>query len=327
VTVRDVLRDLDKTPDHVGLAYEVWAPTGSDGKIPDDKSTGWLKCLAKTQVSKDYVHAFERWKMSLAAAPRLSCIELQLTSRLLVGHGNGSVTDVGLTVHRTWGTPVIPGSALKGVASHYMHAHYDNDDVCRLFFGTQEIAGDIVFHDGMYVPGSASGSPYAIDVLTVHQKTYYDTQGDGWPNDYDNPNPVQFLTVRPGTRFLIALTGSPELTELAERVLLEALCEWGVGGKKSSGYGRLERPADAAGATRTLEEKSEPSHKPGERVIVTRVDDPRGKGRVWLQADDGFGGVAPQGCPLLEFGQTIEVEINNINTPPGYNFRMPVQKK
>jgi CRISPR-associated protein Cmr6 len=101
--------------------------------------------------------------------------------------------------------------------------------------------GCVEFHDALYVPGSAGHKPFARDVLTVHQKRYYDSREDSkeWPSDWDSPNPVGFLTVRPGTRFLLVLTGPGEWTGLAMTLLLEALAAWGIGGKTSTGYGRL----------------------------------------------------------------------------------------
>src|SRR5690606_17987305 len=53
----------------------------------------------------------------------------------------------------------------------------------------------------------------------------------------DSPNPVAFLTVRPKCRFLLALSGPSEWTDLAGKLLADALASWGVGGKTSAGYG------------------------------------------------------------------------------------------
>ena len=107
--------------------------------------------------------------------------------------------------------------------------------------------------------------PLARDVITVHQKPYYDGQGRGAPPaDYHDPNPVAFLTVRKGARFLLALTGPEEWTALAMSLLLDALAAYGVGGKTTSGYGRLERCAPrAARSTRSeaVEEGSSPPRR------------------------------------------------------------------
>jgi len=43
------------------------------------------------------------------------CFDLQTTSRLVVGLGSESVLETAITLHRIYGFPVIPGSALKGL--------------------------------------------------------------------------------------------------------------------------------------------------------------------------------------------------------------------
>lgn len=115
--------------------------------------------------------------------------------------------------------------------------------------------GIVTFHDALFVPRNTDQRlPLSRDVLTVHQKPYYDRRGKKLedrevhednrgtaPNDYNSPIPVSFLSVRPGTRFLIALTGPSDWTQFAGRKLLEALQEWGVGGKTAAGYGRASR--------------------------------------------------------------------------------------
>lgn len=306
------------TPDHVALAYDAWAPVGDDGKIPDDERAKWLGSLEKIAVSKDYGKSFERWKRSFSAAGD-RVFELELASRLLVGHGNSSAVDVGITVHHTWGVPMIPGSALKGVLAHYVDAVYgpanpeskpwelEGDErvradyqgvlwrgrrigrgpgaVYRALFGAPDaeddevmrergfeagaFAGLVAFYDALYVPGSApEDKPFAVDVLTVHQKSYYDASGGTSPNDYDSPNPVAFLTVCPGTRLLFALSGPADWTELVERLLRDALVRWGVGGKTSAGYGRLVEPQPSNRTGRAGTARGVPTAVPKPRDCV-----------------------------------------------------------
>ncbi|HXF54794.1 MAG TPA: type III-B CRISPR module RAMP protein Cmr6 [Hyphomicrobiaceae bacterium] len=310
----------------MGLAYDAWAPVGDDGKVPDTERAGWLSALAGTAVSTDYRRAYECWKASFRA-PSHRVFELMLASRLLIGHGNSSAIDIGLTVHHTWGVPVIPGSALKGLLAHYVDAVYGPDDpslplweqvgeakaradyqgitwrsgriergpgaVYRALFGAPDAkqddemrtqgfdagasAGAVVFHDALYVPGSVTGDrPYAADVLTVHQKEYYNSEGKSPPNDYDDPNPVAFLTVRPGARLLFALSGPEDWTALAERLLRDALERWGVGGKTSAGYGRVLAPEQAGGVRsstgRVTPPRIGPAPKPGDRVEATLLE-------------------------------------------------------
>lgn len=124
--MRQALQDVGM-PDHLGLAYDAWAPVGDDGKVPDGERVTWLSNLAKITVSPDYSRSYTRWEKSFSA-PGDRVFKLELASRLLIGHGNGSATDVGLTVHHTWGVPVIPGSALKGLVAHYVDAVYGPSD-------------------------------------------------------------------------------------------------------------------------------------------------------------------------------------------------------
>ncbi len=316
-----------KIPDHPGLAYEVWAPFGDDGKIPDEDRPKWLEAVARREPPADYGTAFARWKTSFSA-PGDVLVEVEAVSRLLVGHGNPSATDVGLTLHRTWGVPVIPGSALKGLLAHWMEATFGpepgEDDpqrlpflgvtwegrrirhgpgaVHRALFGAPEAEdaldgrpkeaqrGLVFVHDALWVPDTPEpGSPLALDVLTVHQKGYYDTAGGHSANDWEGPNPVTFLSVRPGARFLVALSGPADWTAFARDRLLEALAEWGVGGKTSSGYGRLvvapARPTTGRSSVEAGASQPAPAPrslaappKPGEIVECVLLDEKTKKG-------------------------------------------------
>jgi CRISPR-associated protein Cmr6 len=370
--MRDVLRDVpgtlpprDEACYHHGLAYGAWAPVADSGgpedrgKVPEGERASWLAALAARPVSPDYRRAFARWRASFDA-PGDRTRELVTRSRLLVGHGLPGATDVGLTLHHTWGVPVIPGSALKGLLAHYVDTAYgpDNPDlpawdqpadqrdraryqgvtwnargrrilrgpgeVYRALFGAPDADEDlahrgrglaagaarglVVFHDALYAYGperTERACPFAVDVLTVHQRCYYSSQGDSAPNDYDTPIPISFLSVKPGERMLLALSGPPDWTALAEHLLLDALAAWGVGGKTSTGYGRLGNPPAAGKPTRP-----EQAHRPGERITVTRIED-RG-GKLKFRADDGtpchFAGEAP---PSIEIGASVEVWIGN----------------
>lgn len=322
--MRQVLQPVG-TPDHPGLAYDAWAPVGDDGKVADNQRAEWLSALAAIKVAPDYSRSFERWRKSFPASGD-RVFDLVLASRLLVGHGNSSATDVGITVHHTWGVPVIPGSALKGLLAHYVDAIYGPDDperkpweqegdertranyqgvtwrkrriergpgaVYRALFGAPDAqeddamrergfdagasAGLVTFHDALYVPGSIRDhKPFAADVLTVHQKGYYDSSGGSWPNDYDSPNPVAFLTVRPGAHLLFALSGPADWTELAERLLRDALEKWGVGGKTSAGYGRLIAPSQSKVP---VQPPTAALPKSGDRVEATLLDERTKKG-------------------------------------------------
>jgi CRISPR-associated protein Cmr6 len=267
-----------RLPDHAGLAHDIWAPI-DEGKYYEAERDAWLSEVARTPPPEDYRIAFERWERSLDRPDTRRFIG-RATSRLLVGHGNPSPTEVGLTLHRTWGVPVIPGSSLKGLLASYVETVYGPDDpdhpgpeeadrepfagvgwneqgnrlvrppgtAYRRLFGAPDVdgaadgasRGEVIVHDALWVPDKEP--PLARDVLTVHQRTYYSEEpgSKAWPNDYDSPIPVAFLTVRPSARFLVAISGPPALLGVAEDCLRGALAGRGVGGKTAAGYGRIE---------------------------------------------------------------------------------------
>lgn len=313
--MRDIIRrDLDfdrgssqefpgrAVADHMGLAYGPFAPVDQShesepGKVNTEVQNSWFEKLSSWTPPEGYERAYERWKESLRQ-DRSMGMRGRATSRILVGHGLPSPVDVGLRVHRTWGVPVIPGSAVKGLLSQYIEtlygpenpSHHPDDpehpeperapyqgvvwDGSTIKFGPGEIyrelfgapnattdddfasdrqeatpkvgaqKGRITFHDAWMVPNGDDHRPFARDVLTVHQKTFYNADGrDEWPSDHDEPNPVSFLTVRPETQFLFGLSGDPEWTKFAGELLQNALAEWGIGGKTTSGYGRFDENA------------------------------------------------------------------------------------
>jgi CRISPR-associated protein Cmr6 len=274
--MRDVIRTAieGKPASHFGHAYDVLDPPPKEDGKPDPQSRDrWLSRCEQIAVAPDYELFYQRWRQSFALN-EAKTREVTAASRVLIGHGNPSGSDVGLTVHRIWGVPILPGSALKGLVAHHVDTVYGADDPTQpgrrewrsptwtgrrikpgdgagaefgRLFGAPAVEGEegaarrglVEFHDALFVPGSARGRPFARDVLTVHQKHYYDTGGKNWPTDWDSPNPVGFLTITPETRFLLVLTGPGDWTELAMKLLLAALAEWGIGGKTSAGYGRL----------------------------------------------------------------------------------------
>ena len=387
--------------ENFGLAYDVLGsvpdPDTGERRPDADERQRWLDACADLATPVDYGIHFQRWRRSFSPNTRV-CV-VTTASRLLIGHGNAAVSDVGLTVHRTWGTPVIPGTALKGLLSGYVDAVYGPDasapeptrddwaaptwrgfniekapgcwhaaifgspsvphrievtvrfseavtvdtsggtptvgitmgdeqrrveyvsgsDTMTLTFvyrvtandrvaevdcvadslecnggivrnasGTDSDPGDaatvkgmhvivkhrglrggVTFLDGLYVPpdGAEKERCYAPDVLTVHQKPYYDTHGAAQPNDWNSPVPVQFLTVKPHVRFLLALEGPPRATALAMKLLLDALSKWGVGAKTSLGYGAMTRDCEKEKQMqREDEEREQREREAAERV-------------------------------------------------------------
>lgn len=296
---------------HLGLRYERLAPAldGEDKDNKDKAKNAWLDRVAETQISENYGIAFNRWRDSMNG-PNTRVQLCSAAGRLFVGHGNPSGSDVGLTVHHTWGVPMVPGSALKGVLAHHVAASYGGDDedrrpwrgvtrdqgratrspgeLYRMLFGAPAVddqssqaracVGAVIFHDALYVPGSCPADrPFVRDVITVHQKTYYNSHNTA-PNDYDDPNPIGFVNVKPGAHFLLALSGDPHLTAPAMHLLLEALEERGVGGKTSLGYGRLVAAESASSAVKSASSAVRSASSAVLREFLAALKSPREQG-------------------------------------------------
>jgi CRISPR-associated protein Cmr6 len=211
-----------------------------------------------------YSEAFERWSHTLPKGTAYRAERLATTGRLVVGLGSENVLEAGLRLHHTYGVPMIPGSALKGLASHYCHDVWGQrnsenaSEENRLFrrggghhsllFGSTEDGGVITFHDAWVTPGSLRNGSLRLDVMTPHH-TKWQTN-DAAPTDFDRPVPVSFLSAAGIFEVRLSWSGPAATpreqavawTALAMKLLEEALDEWGVGGKTSSGYGRLVRP-------------------------------------------------------------------------------------
>jgi CRISPR-associated protein Cmr6 len=243
------------TGEHAGLLLSCYLQSTGDqskGKAALLKES--VAALRQARTRTLYKFAYDRWVRETPG----SSAELAVDGRLILGLGGESVLETGLTLHHTYGTPVIPGSALKGLSSHYCQAVWGpqnagfnkGGEYYKLFFGATEDSGHMVFHDAWIKPESLIDDPklgLLPDVMTPHHGDYYMADADDnerAPTDFDSPVPVQFLSV--GGRFCFVVTCDVEGPDgeawagLALRLLTEALRDWGVGGKTSSAYGRME---------------------------------------------------------------------------------------
>jgi CRISPR-associated protein Cmr6 len=192
--------------------------------------------------------------------------------RLAVGLGNkANAHEIGLSLHGTYGWPVIPGTSLKGLAAAWAVTSRGDAKAVRRLLGTPRPAAAqpdsaVEVADGPAEPGGRgapaepraargtvcfldaipAGTPVTVmvDVLTPHVKPYYDAMaGESGkpmmpPAEYHNPVPVNFLTVR-GV-FAVDLYGPDQRdVELAATWLREAGQELGAGGKTAAGYGYM----------------------------------------------------------------------------------------
>jgi len=202
-----------------------------------------VKQVANIHEPPNYRAFYARWEAALknaGAQTRKATVQ----GRLAINLGAESVLETSIALHRTYGVPYIPGSALKGLAASFAHHYLEGEEwrketgwAHRELFGTTEQAGCVTFFDALYVPGSGyQGKALWPDIITVHHPDYY--QGKSVPPaDWDSPTPIPFLTAT--GKYHIALAGPEDWVETAFAILAEALWREGIGAKTKSGYGRM----------------------------------------------------------------------------------------
>jgi CRISPR-associated protein Cmr6 len=202
--------------------------------------------FAVKKTSSLYSSAFYRRRDILGGASRT----FEFSGRIIIGLGASNVLEAGLTLNNVYGTPIIPGCALKGLAAHYCSSVWGGSDqefkaptgkYYEFIFGSTEDAGFLTFHDAWITPESISDC-IVRDVMTPHHGKYYmgvsESGERSAPTDFDDPVPVTFLSVRGKFEVHVSCDGDGEQWEKITMSLLEeALSKKGIGGKTSSGYG------------------------------------------------------------------------------------------
>jgi len=172
--------------------------------------------------------------------------------RLIIGLGGESVYETSMTLHHIYGIPYIPGQAVKGIVRNSIITElFDNEDqalenlgFCKIF-GSQKNKGQMIFFDAF----PTAKPRIKPDIMNVHYPDYYGSKKLP-PADYQNPNPIPFLTVeKTEFEFIIGIkdnkiVGTGELNEkslnTAKNWLKEALKNHGIGAKTAVGYGYFE---------------------------------------------------------------------------------------
>jgi len=299
---------------------------------------------AQDRSYKVYNAVFNRYKSSI---PRpLKAGLFRTKGRMIIGLGSENVLETGVTLNHTYGTPFIPGTALKGLASHYCNLvwgaadlrYKSNGEYHTAIFGTTDDSGHFTFHDGWIVPDSLEGS-LRKDVMTPHHGEYY--SGNNEPTDFDDPNPVTFLSIVGTFHIAVSCDIQGDLgkkwNNLVFGMLSDALLEWGIGGKTSSGYGRLipegVKPDGEISndGSDTTDNKSITGKKPyikGKIIRVRRIEDhinKRGKTRLYFIADDGVKGFVEHGdASTVEIGESCKmIVVSYLIGDNRYSFAVP----
>ena len=211
-------------------------------------------------------------------------IRLHPDWRMVVGVGGGgaSVYETGMTLHHVYGFPYIPATSIKGTLRSWIITEIFSIDLAEgkvdlkhaedralknpLFvyiFGSDEKSyneqhqkGNAQFFDAFPV----EAPNLEVDIMNVHYPEWYNNKTA--PTDFQNPNPIPFLTVARGSKFEtfvgvsknmalsnwngfeklstpMQLSGEHTLLDLIYAWLTSALTSHGIGAKTAVGYGYM----------------------------------------------------------------------------------------
>lgn len=258
-----------------------------------NKTSAWKSAVALNAADRERLNALVARQQALAAplaaAGRLHVADAIGVAPFTTGLGNEHPLENGFAFLSPHGLPYLPASGVKGVlrqaARELARGLWDDTQgwseapahllriagrpdlplsTIDVLFGRQTDDGDrehvrgaLSFWD---VFPRVEGDALRVDVMTPHQ-THYHQQGET-PHESGQPNPINFLTVPPGSGFTFHVAcdlaqlrrSAPELAEGDRwKALLDAAFghafRWlGFGAKTAVGYGAMAPDARAAKA-------------------------------------------------------------------------------
>lgn len=254
----------------------------ADFKIPAGEKEKFLQDFVRefgANPPQDFSAAVARREKALIAL-NAHRVERIARTRLVVGLGLPHPTETGFLFDRITGCPYLPGSSVKGLlraAARLVAAGELEGDrtewteaEIRRIFGPElggewtPQTGSVIFYDAF----PTEWPRLEVDVLTPHHRGHTDKTSA--PADWDEPNPVPFLTIAPGATFRFAFGPyDPKLEKLLDTAL-----DWlGIGAKKAAGYGILGTEA-AAPARPAPGPREEPPSPPRSPAPVVEIDWP-----------------------------------------------------
>lgn len=250
---RAVSKEFDEAKcAHTGLLLDRGFPelNNEDSQTKTKHIADACKIAANEYFEDFYSRAYHRWQRAISDPKRFMSAILELESRMFIGLAGGAM-ETGCAISRSYGAPYIPGSSIKGVASHHARNRFseansaEGSKICDELFGAATDgetepeqpgkSGLMVLHDAWWVPCSAP-SPLIQEVVTTHHPDYYN-DGSKAAKDTDKPIPNAQIAVRGA--FLFVIEGPPIWFDFVKEILIDALTVRGAGAKTSAGYGRF----------------------------------------------------------------------------------------
>ena len=240
-----------------------------------NKTTALRSALKLNPTDKAVMAALVRRQIAQAAAieaqGQLLALHAIAVAPFSTGLGNEHPLENGFAFLNPYGLPYLPGSGVKGVlrqaARELARQQWGDDqgwtdEAITALFGkasadgeTEHQRGALMFWD---VLPQIEGDALQVEVMTPHQSHYYQN-GDS-PHESGQPNPINFLTVPPGSKFAFHVQCNvPLLARLApdlvregrwQQLLSAALThafQWlGFGAKTAVGYGSMDYDPEVA---------------------------------------------------------------------------------
>ncbi len=229
---------------HAGLLMQRGLPVWETSDKKEKRKL--LETLSKVTVPSLYTQAFNRWQAITQDEGRFATVAGSLAGRLLTGMNSAPTLESGVTVHHTYGMPILMGSSIKGATRAYAQLAGVAPEVIALIFGAgdedsdstiEESAGMLVWHDAWWVPrksGNRELRPFVKEVVTVHEQEYYSGKADE-AIGVESPIPTAQIAVQGDFYFVIE--GEPNWARFAADLLNAMLQSQGMGAKTASGYG------------------------------------------------------------------------------------------
>ena len=280
----------------------------------------WNNVKRLSREDRDRAAALAERQSALAraaAAEGLIRLDALATAPFTTGLGNEHPLENGFAFLNPYGLPYLPGSGVKGVLRQAARelASGDWGEPCGwsedkgyplivrgkpvldgrkqpvlltqadVLFGRETSAGDSEHVRGALsfwdVIPQIQGDSLLVEIMTPHQSHYY--QHGATPHESGQPNPISFLTVPPGSRFVfhvqcdLALLGrrAPDLVQdgrwkrLLEAAFGHAFAWLGFGAKTAVGYGAMGR--DLEGEKKEREARDARAREEQEAADALRI--------------------------------------------------------
>lgn len=268
--------------------YRVAGQRREEREFKDDNKSSALNDASRLSVNDRLtMQALAARQKTLASffesTGQLLRLESTAVAPFTTGLGNEHPLENGFGFLNPYGLPYLPGSGVKGVlrtaAAELAQGIFGGTDdwtveTIEALFGregedgdTEHQRGALIFWD---VIPQINGDSLKVDVMTPHQSHYY--QKNESPHESGSPNPINFLTVPPGSGFTFhvqcnrtflariapALTDNDRWKELIHATFVHAF-EWlGFGAKTAVGYGVMrEKSAEERAASQAAELRCE----------------------------------------------------------------------